>query len=225
MLPYTTTWDLIVHAQRSDFLCGQVHDLIWIRKVDPATIGYLQPLLYFKGFHAIQVQRISHVLWATNNLRKKMTALALQSRMAEVFGVDAHPGARISHSVMLDHASGIVIGETASIGHSCYILHGVTLGATGKSSSFDRHPKVRNNVKIGAGAMILGNIALEDGVVVGAGAVVTIPVPKVLPNPPAPPTHTFRLPASPFRPRPASCAAERASKLTGWGGRGRRSWG
>ena len=163
----------------------QVHDLIWIRKVDPATIGYLQPLLYFKGFHAIQVQRLTHVLWATNNLRKKMTALSLQSRVAEVFGVDAHPGARISHSVMLDHASGVVIGETASIGHSCYILHGVTLGATGKSSSFDRHPKVRNNVKIGAGAMILGNIALEDGVVVGAGAVVTLPVPKVLPGDPA----------------------------------------
>jgi len=155
-----------------------VHDLLWIRKIDPATIGYIQPLLFFKGFHAIQVQRLTHVLWSTNKLQKMMIALSLQSRVAEVFGVDAHPGARISHSVMLDHASGIVIGETAAIGHSCYILHGVTLGATGKSSSFDRHPKVRNNVKIGAGAMILGNIALDDGVVVGAGAVVTNNVAK-----------------------------------------------
>jgi len=151
-------------------------DLKWIQQVDPATHGLLQPFLYFKGFHAVQIQRIGHSLWQKSNPTDKMLALSLQSRSAEVFGVDAHPGAELSHAICLDHATGVVIGETAKIGHNCYILHGVTLGATGKAGTFDRHPKVGNHVKIGAGAMILGNIPIENDVVVGAAAIVTVPV-------------------------------------------------
>jgi len=153
-----------------------VADLRWIKEIDPATRGYIQPFLYFKGFHAVTAQRIGHHLWNDPLPARNMLALALQSRSAELFGVDAHPGARLKHAVFFDHASGCVIGETASIGHHCYVLHGVTLGATGKTGEFDRHPKVGNRVKIGAGAMILGNIPIEDGAVVGAAAVVTVPV-------------------------------------------------
>mmetsp|Transcript_56855 Transcript_56855/g.91990 ORF Transcript_56855/g.91990 Transcript_56855/m.91990 type:complete len:140 (+) Transcript_56855:137-556(+) len=103
-----------------------------------------------------------------------MVALALQGRGSEVFGVDAHPGAFISYAVMLDHATGVVIGETSTIGHSCYILHSVTLGSTGKGDAFDRHPKIGNRVKIGAGAKVLGNVCIQDDAFVGAGAIVTV---------------------------------------------------
>lgn len=154
-------------------MSDMVKDLQWIQEIDPATHGLLQPFLYFKGFHAVQIQRIGHSLWVKNDKTDKMLALSLQSRCAEVFGVDAHPGAVLSHSICMDHASGVsdniflqspfpqllctqssscvhavtfllqvVIGETATIGHNCYILHGVTLGATGKAGTFDRHPKV-----------------------------------------------------------------------------------
>jgi len=162
--------------ENSKIVSDMVQDLIWIQEVDPAAMGYLQPFLYFKGFQAVQVQRIAHNLWQKGDQVSKMLALSLQSRAAEVFGVDAHPGAKLSHAICLDHATGVVIGETASVGHHCYILHGVTLGATGKTGEFDRHPKVGNRVKVGAGAMILGNIKLGNDVVIGAAAIVTIPI-------------------------------------------------
>lgn len=155
-----------------------VQDLLWMREIDPATSSYLHPFLNFKGFHAVQTQRIAHALWTSQSSDEadKMIALTLQSRAAELFGVDAHPGAVLRHGIMLDHATGVVIGETATIGHHCYILHGVTLGATGKSGAFDRHPKIGNRVKIGAGAMVLGNIQVEDDAVLGASSVVTVPI-------------------------------------------------
>lgn len=165
----------VLRKHRNVVAC-MVQDLEWCKEIDPATIFYLQPFLFFKGFHAVQLQRMSHALWTEGDEGDKMLALALQSRSAEEFSVDAHPGAVIKHAVLLDHASGIVIGETAAIGHHCYILHGVTLGATGKANVFDRHPKVGNRVKIGAGSMILGNIPIADGAVVGASAIVTVPV-------------------------------------------------
>mmetsp|Transcript_33024 Transcript_33024/g.104423 ORF Transcript_33024/g.104423 Transcript_33024/m.104423 type:complete len:366 (-) Transcript_33024:276-1373(-) len=163
-------------TENPQIVSDSIQDLLWIRDIDPAATSFIQPFLYYKGFHAVIVQRIGHRLWVTGDEEMRMIALMLQSRASEKFSVDAHPGAKLSHAIMIDHASGVVIGETASIGHHCYILHGVTLGATGKAGVFDRHPKVGNRVKIGAGAMILGNIPVSDDVVVGAGAIVTIPV-------------------------------------------------
>eukprot|EP00802_Teleaulax_amphioxeia_P013766 Tamp_13820.p1 GENE.Tamp_13820~~Tamp_13820.p1 ORF type:complete len:260 (-),score=39.15 Tamp_13820:358-1137(-) len=153
-----------------------IKDLEWCREIDPATVGFLQPLLYFKGVQAVLLQRIAHRLWVNGEQGKKMMALALQGRGSEVFGVDAHPGAVIKHAVMLDHATGVVIGETATIGYKCYILHSITLGSTGKGDRFDRHPKIGNRVKIGAGAKVLGNVRIDNDAFIGAGAIVTVNV-------------------------------------------------
>ncbi len=148
-------------------------DLQAIRRQDPATTSYLNPFLHFKGFLALQSYRIAH--WLGNNDRR-MLAQHLQSRISEVFGVDIHPAATIGQGVFIDHATGVVIGETAVVGNDVVILHGVTLGGTGKESG-DRHPKVGNGVLIGAGAQLLGNIAIGDGAKVGAGSVVVKAVP------------------------------------------------
>merc|ERR1719409_626733 len=117
-----------VIRKRPQLSLNCVKDLEWCREVDPATVGFLQPLFYFKGTQAVLLQRICHQLWLSGDPGKRMLALSLQSRGSEVLGVDAHPGAVLQYAVMLDHATGIVIGETGTIGHNCYILHGVTLG-------------------------------------------------------------------------------------------------
>lgn len=143
-------------------------DLREIRRQDPATSGYLTPFLLFKGFLALEAYRVAHSLWLRGRV---MFALRLQSQISEVFGVDIHPAARIGTGVFIDHATGVVIGETAVIGNGVAILHGVTLGGTGKIGG-DRHPKVGNNVQIGAGSQILGNIRLGDGSKIGAGSTV-----------------------------------------------------
>ncbi len=135
---------------------------------DPATHRALEPLLYYKGFHAIQTHRLSHWLW-TNGQRD--FALYLQSRSSEVFQTDIHPGARIGASIFLDHATGLVVGETAVIGNDVSILHAVTLGGSGKEGG-DRHPKIGSGVMIGAGAKILGNIVVGDDARIAAGSVV-----------------------------------------------------
>lgn len=135
---------------------------------DPATDQYCLPLLYYKGFHAIQAHRINHWLW--NNGRKTL-AYFLQNRSSEMFGVDIHPGARFGRGIMIDHGTGVVIGETAVLGDDISLLHGVTLGGSGKESG-DRHPKIGNGVMIGANASILGNIRVGDCAKVGAGSVV-----------------------------------------------------
>ncbi|VAI08775.1 unnamed protein product [Triticum turgidum subsp. durum] len=124
--------------------------------------------LYYKGFLALQAHRAAHALWSEG---RRPPALLLQSRASEVFGVDIHPGARIGGGILLDHATGVVIGETAVIGDDVSILHGVTLGGTGKACG-DRHPKVGDGVLIGAGASVLGNVRIGDGAKIGAGAVV-----------------------------------------------------
>ena len=139
---------------------------------DPACDSYSTPLLYFKGFHALQSQRVTHWLWQEG---RKTLAYFLQNRISEVMGADIHPAARIGHGVMLDHGTGIVVGETAVIGNNVSILQGVTLGGTGKEGG-DRHPKVRSGVMIGAGAKILGNIEIGEGAKVGAGSIVLHPV-------------------------------------------------
>jgi serine O-acetyltransferase len=140
---------------------------------DPAAGEILVPFLFFKGFHALQAYRLAHWLW--NNNRKHL-ALYLQNRISDLFGVDIHPAAVIGSGVMMDHATGVVIGETAVVEDNVSMLHGVTLGGTGKQTG-DRHPKIRSGVMIGAGAKILGNIEVGAGARVAAGSVVLENVP------------------------------------------------
>ncbi|MET3790454.1 serine O-acetyltransferase [Aquamicrobium terrae] len=140
---------------------------------DPACERFLEPVLYFKGFHAIQTHRLAHWLW---NRGRKDFALYLQSRSSSVFQTDINPAARIGRGVFLDHATGLVVGQTAVIEDDVSILHNVTLGGTGKAGG-DRHPKIRRGVLIGAGAKILGNIEVGHCSKVAAGSVVLSPVP------------------------------------------------
>ncbi|MDO4998593.1 MAG: serine O-acetyltransferase [Neisseria sp.] len=140
---------------------------------DPACDQYSLPLLYFKGFHAIQAHRINHCLWLEG---RKTLSYFLQNRASEVFGVDVHPAARFGCGIMIDHGTGVVIGETAVLGNDISILHGVTLGGSGKESG-DRHPKISDGVMIGANASILGNIRVNECAKIGAGSVVVADVP------------------------------------------------
>ncbi len=148
-------------------------DIVAVLDRDPACERVLEPVLYFKGFHAIQAHRLAH--WLLNNGRRDL-ALYIQSRSSQVFQVDINPAARIGRGLFLDHATGIVVGETAVIEDDVSILQGVTLGGTGKESG-DRHPKIRHGVLIGAHASILGNIEVGRNSRVAAGSVVLKPVP------------------------------------------------
>lgn len=148
-------------------------DLSAIYERDPAVNTYVEPFLFFKGFLALQAYRVTHWLWLKG---RRAMALHFQSRISEVFGVDAHPAAKIGRGVMIDHGTGVVIGETAVIEDDVSMLHGVTLGGTGKEQG-DRHPKIRRGVMIGANATILGNIEVGAYSRVGAGSVVLSAVP------------------------------------------------
>ena len=148
-------------------------DIVAVNERDPACQTYLEPLLYFKGFHALQSYRVAHWLWQQD---RKQVALYLQNRISETFAVDIHPAARIGRGIMIDHATSVVIGETAVVENDVSMLHEVTLGGTGKETG-DRHPKVRQGVLIGAGAKILGNVEIGQGSRVGAGSVVLKDVP------------------------------------------------
>jgi len=149
-------------------------DILAVFDRDPACHRYLQPLLFFKGFQALQCYRIGHWLWQE---RRKDMAYFIQMRTSEVFGVDIHPAAEMGHGIMIDHAHSIVIGETAVVGNNVSMLHSVTLGGTGKEDG-DRHPKIRNGVLIGAGAKILGNIEIGHCSRIAAGSVVLKAVPN-----------------------------------------------
>lgn len=149
-------------------MAALVEDLLAVRERDPASGDCLHVLLNLKGFHALQTHRVSHVLWRDG---RRELALALANRASRVFGADIHPAARIGSGIMFDHATGIVIGETASIGDQVSLLHNVTLGGTGKDRG-DRHPKVGDGVMIGAGATVLGNISIGAMSKIGAGSVV-----------------------------------------------------
>ena len=140
---------------------------------DPACTRFIEPILYFKGFHAIQTHRLAN--WAWKKGRKDF-ALYLQSRSSQVFQTDINPTSELGRGIFMDHATGIVIGATAVIGDDVSILQGVTLGGTGKEEG-DRHPKVKNGVLIGAGAIVLGNIEVGQCSRVAAGALVVKPVP------------------------------------------------
>jgi serine O-acetyltransferase len=141
---------------------------------DPAASRFIEPVLYFKGFHAIVTHRLAHWLHARG---RKDFAFYLQSRSSAVFQCDINPNARIGRGIFLDHATGLVVGETAVIEDDVSILHGVTLGGTGKAGG-DRHPKIRRGVLIGAGAKILGNIEVGHCARIAAGSVVVKPVPN-----------------------------------------------
>jgi serine O-acetyltransferase len=148
-------------------------DLRAVFERDPACKGYVQPFLFFKGFLALQTQRVAHWLW---HAERETLALYLQSRMSELFQVDIHPATRIGRGVFIDHGTGIVIGETAVIGDDVSMLQGVTLGGTGAERG-DRHPKIGKGVLLGAGAKVLGNIEIGDYAKIASGSVVLKPVP------------------------------------------------
>lgn len=141
---------------------------------DPACDRFLMPILYFKGFHAIQTHRLAHWLWRNG---RRDFALYLQSRSSAVFQVDIHPAARLGKGIFIDHATGVVVGETAVVEDNVSMLHGVTLGGTGKENE-DRHPKIRYGVMLGAGAKILGNIEVGHCARVASGSVVLKDVPN-----------------------------------------------
>jgi serine O-acetyltransferase len=148
-------------------------DLMAVYERDPACHSLLQPLLFFKGFQAIQAYRIGHWLWTHG--RREMAYL-IQARVSEVYGIDVHPAARIGRGLMIDHAHSIVIGETAVVGDNVSMLHSVTLGGTGKEDD-ERHPKIEDGVLIGAGAKVLGNIRVGACSRIAAGSVVLEEVP------------------------------------------------
>ena len=149
-------------------------DVRAVRERDPASRGYSEPFLFFKGFHAIECHRVAHSLWQQD---RHALAIFLQNRISETFGVDIHPAARLGSGILMDHGTGIVIGETAVVEDNVSMLHEVTLGGTGKEIG-DRHPKIRHGVLIGAGAKVLGNVDVGAGAKIGAGSVVLDDVPS-----------------------------------------------
>ena len=174
-LPSSTLFDIFMGVVVEDqgIIKAVKQDLKAAKERDPACISYVHCFLNYKGFLACQAHRVAHNLWSQG---RKVLALLIQNRVSEVFAVDIHPGAKIGSGILLDHATGVVVGETAVIGNNVSILHNVTLGGTGKVCG-DRHPKIGDGVLIGAGTCILGNIKIGDGAKIGAGSVVLKEVP------------------------------------------------
>ncbi|EAP80531.1 serine O-acetyltransferase [Sulfitobacter sp. NAS-14.1] len=160
-------------ASDPDLIKAARADLVAIYERDPACHRLLQPILYFKGYQAVQAYRVGHHLWKQG---KRDLAYFVQMRVSEIFGVDIHPAATIGKGIMIDHAHSVVIGETAVVGDNVSMLHSVTLGGTGKEEQ-DRHPKIGNGVLIGAGAKVLGNISIGHCSRIAAGSVVLESVP------------------------------------------------
>jgi len=162
-------------AYASDPDLGQAAraDLVAVYDRDPACHRFLQPMLYFKGYQAVQAYRVGHWLWQAGRID---LAYFVQMRVSEVFGVDIHPAATMGRGIMIDHAHSIVIGETAVVGDNVSMLHSVTLGGTGKEDGV-RHPRIGNGVLIGAGAKVLGNIEIGHCSRIAAGSVVLQDVP------------------------------------------------
>jgi serine O-acetyltransferase len=151
-----------------DFRRSLRADIMAVRDRDPACTCLPDVFLYFKGFHALQTHRVAHYMYKGG---RQVLAHYLQSQVSQNFQIDIHPNATLGSGIMLDHGTGIVIGETAAVGHNCSILHHVTLGGSGKKG-VDRHPKVGNGVLLGAGCSVLGNVKIGDGCQVGAGTLV-----------------------------------------------------
>lgn len=174
-VPATKIAEVIQQALETDKSIGQRirRDIVAAFERDAACDRHLTPILYFKGFQALQLQRVSHWLWLQG---RQVLALFFQNQISETFAVDIHPGAKLGSGIMIDHATGLVIGETAVVGDNVSILHSVTLGGSGCAGG-RRHPKIGDGVMISAGAKILGNISIGEGVKVGAGSLVLDPVP------------------------------------------------
>ena len=175
MLPTMLIRDVIAEAIADDptILEAAETDILANYARDPACDDLSSPFLYYKGFHALQAHRIAHWLWGHD---RRTLARFFQSQISVGLGVDIHPAARIGRGIMLDHATGVVVGETAVIDDDVSILHSVTLGGTGKEVG-DRHPKIRRGVLLAAGCKIIGNIEVGEGAKVGAGSVVLHDVP------------------------------------------------
>jgi serine O-acetyltransferase len=161
------------YAEDPDLIEAARADLVAVFERDPACHRLLQPVLYFKGYQAMQAYRVGHWLW---NKGQHDLAYFIQMRVSEIFGIDIHPAAKIGRGIMIDHAHSIVIGETAVVGDNVSMLHSVTLGGTGKEEE-DRHPKIGDGVLIGAGAKVLGNVSVGHCSRVAAGSVVLADVP------------------------------------------------
>ena len=175
MLPTMLIRDVIGEAMADDdsILHGALTDIVATFSRDPACEDLSTPFLYFKGFHALQAHRIAHWLWGH---KRRTLAQFFQSQISVGLGVDIHPAAQIGRGILVDHATGIVIGETAVVEDDVSILHAVTLGGSGKATG-DRHPKVRRGVLLSAGCTVIGNIEIGAGAKVGAGSVVLEDVP------------------------------------------------
>lgn len=148
-------------------------DLVAIVEKDPATGNLLEPLLFYKGYHSLELYRIAHRLWLDG---QRYLACYIQSRVSQLYGVDIHPAAQIGKGIFIDHATGLVVGETAVVEDNVSFLHGVTLGGTGKETG-KRHPTIKKNCLLGANATVLGNIVVGEGSIIGAGSVVLHAVP------------------------------------------------
>ncbi|AKO45133.1 serine O-acetyltransferase [[Haemophilus] ducreyi] len=175
IMPAIALKEIIEQAYEADpqIIESAAYDIHAVTTRDPAVDRWTTPLLYLKGFHALQSYRVTHYLWQQG---RRDLAVYLQNQISVAFDVDIHPAARLGHSIMFDHATAIVIGETAIIENDVSILQGVTLGGTGKEHG-DRHPKIREGVMIGAGAKILGNIEIGRYSKIGANSVVLQTVP------------------------------------------------
>ncbi|MDG6236874.1 serine O-acetyltransferase [Glaesserella parasuis] len=176
IMPAIALKGIIEEAYQADpqIIASAACDIEAVRTRDPAVDKWSTPLLYLKGYHALQSYRVTHYLWQQG---RKALAIYLQNEISVAFDVDIHPAARVGCGIMLDHATGIVVGETAVIENDVSILQGVTLGGTGKEHG-DRHPKIREGVMIGAGAKILGNIEIGRYSKIGANSVVLQAVPE-----------------------------------------------
>ncbi|WP_150540299.1 serine O-acetyltransferase [Actinobacillus vicugnae] len=175
IMPAIALKEIIEEAYQADpqIIASAACDIDAVRTRDPAVDKWTTPLLYLKGYHAIQSYRVTHYLWQQG---RKALAIYLQNEISVAFDVDIHPAAKLGCGIMFDHATGIVVGETAVIENDVSILQGVTLGGTGKEHG-DRHPKIREGVMIGAGAKILGNIEIGRYSKIGANSVVLQAVP------------------------------------------------
>ena len=174
-VPARALTELVAEAYRADaeIIAAAAADLVAIKERDPACPDLITPFLFFKGFQSLQAYRVAHWLWGHG---RRHLARHLQSRMSEAFGLDIHPAAELGRRILIDHGSGIVIGETSVLEDDVSMLQGVTLGGTGKNEG-DRHPKIRRGVLLGAGCTVLGNIEIGEGAKIGAGSIVLEAVP------------------------------------------------
>ena len=175
MLPTMLIRDVVTEAMQEDpdILRAAEIDMLAVFSRDPACEDLTTPFLFYKGYHALQAHRVAHWLWQHD---RRTLAQFFQSQISVTLGVDFHPAASVGSGIMLDHATGIVVGETAVIEDDVSILHSVTLGGTGKVSG-DRHPKIRRGVLLAAGCKVIGNIEVGEGAKVAAGSVVLDHVP------------------------------------------------